>query len=54
MTWKYDSEWNEPRPQKHKSIFCFDCKKTLANRRAATDHKGHRVEYLDEKGEVMV
>lgn len=50
---RFRQNWNEPEPRKYSKIHCFDCKKDLANKRSATQHRGHYVEYLDENGEVM-
>ena len=42
------------RPKKWHEIYCFDCAKRVPSKaKAAANHKGHDVDYLDEKGERM-
>ena len=53
MRIKLDSDYMEPKPRKFHKIHCFTCKRDLKSKAAASVHRGHDVDYLDEKLERM-
>lgn len=54
MSIRNDSTYMEPKPLRWAFIHCFDCKKDVRSKAVAADkHRGHDVDYLDDKRERM-